>query len=76
MTLTEVQKEKVIVYVTRRMTEDGIPPIEITKVIVWMAENPLPTKEEYQAQLATWEAEDKAAKIVALQAELNKLQGS
>jgi hypothetical protein len=41
-----------------------------------MIDNPLPSKAEYQAQVAAWEEEDKAAKIVVLQAQLDKLQGS
>jgi hypothetical protein len=41
-----------------------------------MIDNPLPSKAEYQAQVAVWEEEDKAKTIAHLQAQLAKLQGS
>jgi hypothetical protein len=76
MALTESQIQKAMDYVARKMIQDKINLIDVGAVIRWMIENPLPTKAEYQAQLAVWEEEDKAAKIVALQAQLDKLQGS
>lgn len=76
MALTELQIEKAMSYVARKMTEEGVDIRDTGVVVKWMIENPLPSKAEYQAQLAEWEEEDKAAKIVALQAELDRLQGA
>ena len=76
MALTELQVQKAMQYVARKMTSEGFNLTDTGVVVKWMIENPLPSKAEYQAQLATWEEEEKAARIVALQDELDKLQGS
>ena len=75
MALTELQIEKATDYVTRKMLEDGVNVTDPGAVMRWMIVNPLPTKAEYQAQLAVWEEEEKAARIVVLQEELDRLQG-
>jgi hypothetical protein len=75
MALTEVQIGKAMDYVTRKMMIDGVNPMDSAMAIRWMIENPLPTKAEYQAQIAAWEEEEKAARIVALEAQLAKLKG-
>lgn len=75
MALTEAQMEKALAYVFRKMQEADLNASDLSGIVRWMIENPLPTKAEYQAQLAAWEEEDKAASIAHLQAQLDKLQG-
>jgi len=73
--MTEANLEKALEYVGRKMIADAVDPRDMRAVVVWMIENPLPTKAEYEAEMAQLEADDKAARIVALQAELTRLQG-
>jgi hypothetical protein len=75
MALTELQMQKAMDYVVKKMIEDHVDVRDIANVIRWMIDNPLPSKAEYQAQVAAWEEEAKAAKIVALQAQLDRLKG-
>ena len=76
MALTEAQVDKAVAYVLRKVKEDGVKFNNIRDFVRWMIENPLPSKAEYQAQVAAWEEEVKQARIAALQTELDKLQGS
>ena len=75
MALTELQITKAMGYVGRKMVEDGVNPMDVEAVLRWMIQNPLPTKAEYQAQMAVWEEEEKAAKIATLEKQLAALQG-
>ena len=75
MALTEDQVQKAMAYVARKMQEDKVNPQNPGGVVRWMIENPLPSREEYQAQVAAWEEEDKAESIVKLEAQLAKLRG-
>ena len=76
MALTEEQLDKAVAYVLRKLEEDGVKFNNIRDFVRWMIENPLPSKAEYQAQVAAWEEEVKQARIAALQTELDRLQGS
>jgi hypothetical protein len=73
MALTEEQVDKALKWVIRKAKEDGVRFQDIVSVIKWMIENPLPSKAEYLAQTATWEAEDKEVRRAHLQEELDKL---
>ena len=75
MALTEAQLDKAVEFTLRKIDEDAVKVENIRDLVRWMIENPLPTKAEYQDQIAAWEEEAKAAKIAALQAELDQLQG-
>jgi hypothetical protein len=76
MALTDAQMEKALAYVARKMQEEEVSVQDIGGIVRWMIDNPLPSKAEYQAQVAVWEEEDKAKTIAHLQAQLAKLQGS
>jgi hypothetical protein len=74
MALTEAQIEKAMDYVVRKMIEEHANVVDVAAVMRWMILNPLPTKEEYQAQVAAWDEEVKQARILRLRAELDRLE--
>jgi hypothetical protein len=76
MALTEAQIDKAVEFTLRKIDEDPVEVNNIRDLVRWMIENPLPTKAEYQDQIAAWEEEAKAAKIASLQAQLDELQGA
>jgi len=73
MALTEEQMQKAMAYTARKMNADNVDIRNSVDVIRWMINNPLPSKAEYQAQVAIWEEEDKAARRAHLESELAKL---
>jgi hypothetical protein len=75
MALTDVQMEKAMRYVARKMQEEKVSVQDVGGIVKWMINNPLPSKAEYQAQMDVWEEEDKAASIAKLEAQLAKLKG-
>jgi hypothetical protein len=72
--MTEENLQKAIGYVIMKMKEANVNPMDMGEVLRFMIENPLPTKVEYEAELAAAEAAAKAARILALQTELAQLQ--
>ena len=74
--MTEENIQRAMEYVARKMLSESIDIRDPGVVVRWMIENPLPTKAEYEAEMAVLHEEEKAARIVVLQEELNKLQGS
>jgi hypothetical protein len=74
--MTEENIQKAMEYVARKMVAEELNITDAGVAVRWLIENPLPTRAEYEAEMAVIHAEEKAAKIVALQEELDRLQGS
>jgi hypothetical protein len=73
--MTEENIQKAMEYVARKMITEELDIRDSGVAVRWLIENPLPTKAEYEAEMEALHAEEKAARIVALQEELARLQG-
>jgi hypothetical protein len=75
MALTKLELETAMRYVARGIIADGVNINDVGSVVRWMIEHPLPAKATYEAEVATQDAAEKQSRIIALQAELDKLEG-
>jgi hypothetical protein len=71
--MTDEQYTRAQRYIVRTALEAGVDISNPDAVIRYLLENPLP--EDYETQTDTQDEDDKQARIIALRAELAKLEG-
>lgn len=74
--LTDEQLQVTFRYVGRKMMEDKVSMGNTGEVIKWMILNPLPTREELEAETAVEDEKEKQRRIQLLTEELKRLEGN